>query len=157
MLSIFDMYATPITLTYNKKSVFSTTYSLIISIIVLVLFVASISYFSRVLFQKINPEIRSIITYPENIEFNTTLHNDNFNFYLLFYKPIENIEQYLEMDSYLWDYEKNDVSETLQIKDCADLYPERFPPLRNMYFCFENKQINLVHNMKDFFVDIYRC
>jgi hypothetical protein len=156
MLSLFDIYAKPITLNYNKKSVFSTTYSSIISIIIIVLFLASISYFSRILFEKINPEIRSIITYPDDMEFNTTLNNDNFSIYMSFDKPIENIEQYFKINPYLWDLGKKDVSETLQIIDCTELYPKKFTQ-RNKDFCFENKQINLVYDLKEFNVDIFKC
>jgi hypothetical protein len=155
MFSLFDIYATPISLSFKKKKSFSTSFSLILSIIVIILYLISISYFSQVLFQKINPGVTTFTTYPNEIKFNTTFNSANFSLQFFFDEPTENIEQYFEITSYLFD-NNSGIFEKIKIKDCAEIFSDIIMERTNI-FCLDNGGEYFDMGSKFLSVNINRC
>ena len=86
MLSSIDIFATPVTLNFNKQSAFSSTLSGITSIIVLLIMAASSAYFFETLSNKSNPSINSLTVYPSDIDFKTDFTKDDSLFISFFFE-----------------------------------------------------------------------
>jgi hypothetical protein len=128
MLRAIDIFKTPIRVTYKSKPDYATNSGILFTIIVLILIIILAVFFSRNIYERLNP---NVIVQEETIPFypNITLTDSNFTMGIKIMdknnKPwtkdkYENIVQLRSV--YAWR-DNNTIREIIDMKPCEEVYP----------------------------------
>jgi hypothetical protein len=153
---MIDLFTTPFTLYYNQKPAFSTAFSKAISIIILLVFIAFIVYYSRILFDKTNLSVNTVTSFPENLNITTNFDPDKFFIELSDVMSVEDINSFFDIEAYNWDSNFQTINK-LNLVTCSKEYPNNYNQNDIINICFEkNKNVTLYKDL-GLTIIFYRC
>ena len=154
MLANIDIFAAPFVFHFNNKPAFSTTMSIIASIIVLVIYLAASIYFLQTLSDKSEPTISSTTQYPTDIDFVTGFGpNDDLFLFFQFSEDFADIHSYFKFDVTL--QADGLVKKTYDIVKCSEINSTDYSGYDNKY-CISGGTAEFDKNTV-LMIDFYKC